>query len=104
MEFNFKIKTQKPELIKNDEYPLFWQSAKNAGLFDEIGVCKVQLEDDNQVNCDATLTTGGIEHSINDVITSKFSPTDVFAGKFEYGILFKDDVHGNEYVYGFCLF
>ena len=104
MEFNFKIKTLKPELIKNDEYPLFLQSAKNAGLFDDIGVCKVELENDNQVNCDATLTTGGIEHSINNVTTSKFLSTDVFAGKFEHRVLFKDDVHGNEYVYGFCLF
>jgi hypothetical protein len=102
MEFNFTVSTQKPELITKDEYPLFWWGEKNTALFDNIGLCKVQLEE-NKVICNATVTTGGIIHSINDITTAEFSPNDILAGKYEYAILFKNNSEGKEYVYGFCL-
>jgi hypothetical protein len=60
----------------------------------------VQINGD-QINCSAAITTGGIQHSINDIITAEFKPSDVLGNK--YGILFKDDIDGNEYVYGLCL-
>ena len=37
------------------------------------------------------------------MITAEFRPNDILAEKFEYTILLKDDLEGNEYVYGFCL-
>lgn len=102
MEFNFSVETKKPALVIKEEYRLFWLPNKNNISPDEIGSCKVQVEG-NQVVCMATVSTGGIQHSINDVTTAEFSPNDILAGKYEYGILLKDDIEGNEYVYGFCL-
>ena len=103
MEFEFKVQTNRPELITKDEYPLFWWGEKSTTAPDIIGVCKVQIEENNVI-CNAIVATGGIQHSINDIITSQFNPSDILVGKYEYGILLKDDAEGKEYVDGFCLF
>ncbi|CAG5074662.1 hypothetical protein DYBT9623_05349 [Dyadobacter sp. CECT 9623] len=102
MEFNFTVTTQKAELITKEEYRLYWLGNNNSVLPDNIGTCKVQL-DDNQVNCSATITTGGIRHTLNDATIAEFVPNDVLEGKCKYGIMFKNDINGNEYVYGFFL-
>lgn len=102
MEFNFKVRTLRPELITKDEYPLFWWGEKHSTAPDKIGVCKVQIEEDNVI-CNATVNSGSIKHSINDMITSEFNPSDILTGRYEYAILLKEDVNGIEYIYGFCL-
>ncbi|MEJ0106908.1 MAG: hypothetical protein WDO19_32125 [Bacteroidota bacterium] len=102
MEINFSVETRKPELITKEEYPLFWCGDRNTATPDNIGLCKVKVEG-NKVMCSANITTGGIRHSINDVVTAEFKPVDTITGKYEHGILFKDDNGGREFVYGFCL-
>jgi len=102
MEFNFTIITEKTDLIIKEEYPLMWLYNKETGSNLKIGFCKVQVLE-NQVNCTATLSTGGIINTFNDITISEFKHSDILEGKFEYGILFKEDLEGNENVYGFCL-
>lgn len=102
MKFNFTVYTEKPTLINKDEYPLFWLNSPNTYSPIDVGICKVQLFN-NQVNCVGILTTGGVKTSINDIITAEFISTDVALGKYKYGILYKEDENGIEYVYGFCL-
>lgn len=102
MEFNFTVYTEKTILINKDKYPLFWLSDQNKYSPADIGTCKVQLFK-NQVNCIGTLITGGIIHTINDIVTAEFISTNVDLGKYKYGILYKDDENGNQYIYGFCL-
>lgn len=102
MEFNFTINTEKNSLINKDEYPLFWISNRSTCSPTDIGTCKVQIFK-NQINCKGLLTTGGIIHTINDIVTAEFKPVDVSLGKYKYGILYKDDENGNQYIYGYCL-
>jgi len=102
MEFDFSVKTQRPELITKEEYPLFWWGNKNTTAPDNIGFCKVKVDGSN-VFCNAVVNTGGIQHSTNDVVIAEFKPDNINAGKYEYGILLKTDDDDQEYVYGFCL-
>lgn len=102
MEFSFLVEINNPELIISDEYKLFWFGNKNTISPDEIGYCKVTLNG-NMVNCIAVVESGGIRHLINDVVISEFNSNGIFSGKYEYGILLKEDAEGNDYVHGICL-
>lgn len=102
MEFDFSVKTQKPELVTKEQYPLFWWGDKNTAAPDNIGLCRVKV-DGNNIFCAAVVNAGGIKHSINDVVIAEFKPDNITAGVYEYAILFKTDNEGSDYVYGFCL-
>ena len=103
MEFKFTVTTPSPELIKSEEYPLFWSSDNLIIPPIEIGRCKIQIEN-NEVKCTAIITTGGVRHSTNNITDSEFKASDIYADRYEYRILLKEDVNGNEGILGFCLF
>lgn len=100
MDFKFTVKTQRPELIIKEEYPLFWWDIRNTPTPDKIGFCKVKVEG-NKVLCDAVVNTGGIQHSINDIVIAEFEPSHLKVGTYEYSILIKTNDDSEEYVMGF---